>query len=126
MAEVVSTRLDAGLLERLDDVRGEVSRGAWLAEAAARELANGTRVDNRVSIAAVAAPGDAIGMLGPGTPSPGVPCYTPKCWQRDTCKYGLRGLPLCHACAAAACGLEYRKPMRDLPPAWRKPEAVSQ
>ena len=37
-------------------------------------------------------------------------CMTPRCFQRDTSKYGLRELPLCPACAAALTGGTYRRP----------------
>jgi hypothetical protein len=58
-------------------------------------------------------------LLGPGTPSPGVLCMGPRCHQRDTSRYGLRGLPLCTACAHAATGQHYSRTQPDLPPAWR-------
>ena len=35
------------------------------------------------------------------------------CWNRDTARYGLRNLDLCHACAAALQGHTYQ---RDIPP----------
>jgi hypothetical protein len=45
-----------------------------------------------------------------GVPSPGALCMTPKCFQRDTAKYGLREPPLCPACFAALFGEVYRRP----------------
>ena len=59
----------------------------------------------------------ALTVTGPGEPSPGVVCFTPGCFQRDTRKYGLRQLPLCPACAAA---LEGRVHKREVPPAAAK------
>jgi len=115
MAEVVSTRLGTGLLERLDDVRGDASRSAWLATILERELTASTSAP-----VAASRPGAAIGTLGRGTPSPGVACAGPGCWQRDTSRYGLRGLILCDACAHAACGQPYTRPQRDLPANWRR------
>jgi hypothetical protein len=96
VAEVVSARFGADLLERLDDVRGDLSRGAWLLSAAEAALSAGQS--------------PALVSASPaGVPSPGVVCMTPKCMQRDTAKYGLRELPLCPACLAALFGETYRR-----------------
>ena len=145
MAEVVSTRLDAGLLERIDDVRGDASRGAWLAELVTREFDSG-----RLARVAQSAPGAATGALGPALPSPGVPCMWAACLQRDTDRYAVEdpgeltrtnyrdhprdedksGIALCKRHAARLEGRQYAKPLRDLPPAWRskarQPEPAGQ
>jgi len=50
----------------------------------------------------------AIVITG-GEPSLGTACAGPGCWQRNTTRYGLRGLPLCPACAAALQGHTYKR-----------------
>jgi hypothetical protein len=126
VAEVVSARLGGDLLALLDAARGDASRGAWLTSLITRELARPPRSQPAPAplpaSRAAGSPG-AVGVLGPGTASPGVVCFTPGCWQRDTAKYGTRELPLCPACAHAACGLPYSKPQPELPPAWRRRQA---
>jgi hypothetical protein len=53
--------------------------------------------------------------IGAGTPSPGVCCAGPACWEKTTRKYGLRNLPLCDACAAALCGQVHAREPVSLP-----------
>ena len=148
MAEVVSTRLDAGLLERLDDVRGDASRGAWLAELVTRELTAPSLAGARSPVAA--SPGSGPRSIGPGLPSPGVTCMWAACHFRDTDRYAVEdpaelqrtnyrahprdedksGIALCKRHAARLEGRQYAKPLRDLPPAWRskarQPEPAGQ
>lgn len=50
-----------------------------------------------------------ITVTGPGEPSPGAICMTPRCHERNTSKYGLRRLPLCPACVAALQGQVYKR-----------------
>jgi hypothetical protein len=95
MAEVVSARFGAHLLARLDEVRGDLSRGAWLLSAAEAALLGDP-------------PSAATSARPAGVPSPGAVCMGPGCWSRDTAKYGLRELPLCLACFAALFGETYR------------------
>ena len=114
------------LLERIDQAAEGTTRTAWLLGLAARELDGTGRAPAPVAAdVRDASRTDPARTLATGTPSPGVYCATPKCWETDTAKYGLRDLPLCHACAAAACGHEYRRPLRDLPPAWRNAKPVT-
>lgn len=100
VAEVISARVGEDLLARVDGIRGDQTRGAWVASLIERELTNGP---------APASPVAAISGLGPGEPSSGVVCMGPGCWQRDTSRYGLRRLPLCPACAAALEGRTYQR-----------------
>lgn len=100
VAEVVSARMGAELLERLD-VRGERTRGAWLLSVAEAALLNGQ-------------PAAKPSARPAGIPSPGAVCMGPGCWARDTAKYGLRDLALCPACFAAFFGEAYRRPSAEL------------
>ena len=104
MAEVISARVGEDLLARVDGIRGEQTRGAWVAGLIERELANSP---------APACPVAAISGLGHSEPSPGVVCAGFGCWERNTSRIGLRKLPLCPACAAALKGRTYR---REVPP----------
>ena len=104
MAEVISARVGEDLLARVDGIRGEQTRGAWVASLIERELTDGP---------APASPVAAISGIGHGEPSPGVVCMGPGCWQRDTSRYGLRRVPLCPACVSALRGETYQ---REIPP----------
>ena len=64
--------------------------------------------------------------IGEGTPSPGVCCSGPACWERGTRRYGLRKLPLCDACAAALCGRTHTRAPVTLPAATRRPSGRKQ
>jgi hypothetical protein len=101
VAEVISARVGEDLLAGVDDMRGEQTRGAWVATLIEGELTDGL---------AAASP---IAGLGPGEPSPGVVCAGFGCWERNTSRIGLRKLPLCPAWAAALEGCTYR---REVPP----------
>ena len=104
MAEVISARVGEDLLARVDGIRGEQTRGAWVASLIGRELTNGP---------APASPVAAISGISHGEPSPGVVCMGPGCWQRSTRRYGARRLPLCDGCKAALTG----EPVaREIPP----------
>ena len=104
MAEVISARVGEDLLARVDDVRGDQTRGAWVAGLIERELTNNP---------APASPLAAISGIGHGEPSPGVACMGPTCWERNTSRYGLRRVPLCPACVSALRGETYQ---REIPP----------
>ena len=104
MAEVISARVGEDLLARVDGIRGEQTRGAWVASLIERELTNNP---------APASPVAAISGISHGEPSPSVVCMSPTCWERNTSRYGLRRLPLCPACAAALEGRTYK---REIPP----------
>jgi hypothetical protein len=95
VAEVISARVGEDLLARVDGIRGDQSRGAWVAGLIERELTNGAAPTSRVA---------AIPGLGHGEPSPGTLCMGPGCWQRSTRRYGARRLPLCDGCKAALTG----------------------
>lgn len=103
---VVQLRVPEDTLARIDDVRGEESRTAWLLRLAERELTGGTPETDG---AGQAAPAVAAVKVAGGEPSPGVVCFQPGCWQRDTSRFGLRRLPLCPACHAALEGREYHR-----------------
>ena len=99
-------RVPEDTLARIDHVRGEDTRSAWLLRLIDRELAGqhgGEGVISTSSAPAAASPG----TLGPGESSPGVACSAPGCWNRNTARYGLRRIPLCRACAAALTGKTY-------------------
>ena len=81
MAEVISARVGEDLLAGVDDMRGEQTRGAWVATLIEGELTDGL---------AAASPIAAIAGLRQAEPSPGVVCSGPTCWQRDTSRYGVR------------------------------------
>ena len=61
MAEVISARVGEDLLARVDDIRGEQTRGAWVTSLIERELTNSP---------APASPVAAISGIGHGDPSP--------------------------------------------------------
>ena len=103
---VVQLRVPKDTLERIDAIRGDDTRSAWLQRLIDRELAGQTATP-----APAAAP--SLAAIADGEPSHGAICMTPGCWQRDTRKYGLRSLPLCQACAAALNGSTYK---REVPP----------
>ena len=92
---VLQLRVPEDTLNRIDDVRGEDSRSAWLLAVIDRELTG----DGPPAVVPVAG-----GAADPGVPSNGVLCMGPGCWQRDTRKYGLRKIPLCRACRMALDG----------------------
>jgi hypothetical protein len=91
-------------LNRIDAIRGDTTRSAWLQHLIDREL------DGQP--ATQAATGGPV-TLPAGEPCPGTVCSGPGCWQRDTSRYGLRRLVLCTSCAAALQGREHQ---RELPP----------
>jgi hypothetical protein len=103
-APVVQLRVPDDTLARIDDVRGEETRSAWLLGLIDAELTGG----GEAPVPAVV-PGrsSSVSVAGDGEPSHGVLCMGPGCWQRDTRKYGLRRLPLCRACAGALRGEVY-------------------
>jgi hypothetical protein len=135
---VVSARFPSDLLGRLDQARGETPRGTWLVAVASAEL-DGT---GRPALAAAAAPAPVASpaatagprSLGPAIPAPGAACSWPACWNRDSDRYGVTdpaalaarpsdpeacGIVLCKAHAARLQGQEYRRQLREVPPAWR-------
>lgn len=104
-APVLQLRVPEDTLARIDAIRGGHTRSAWLQRLIDREL-------NGQHAAPAAAPGIPV-TFPAGEPCPGAVCSGPGCWQRDTARYGLRNLVLCHACAAALQGHEYK---RQVPP----------
>jgi hypothetical protein len=104
-APVVQLRVPEDTLARIDAIRGDDTRSAWLQRLIDRELA-GPQTGSGPAVS-------ALGAIGPGEPSPGVACAGPGCWNRDTARYGLRSLVLCRACAAALQGEIYQ---REIPP----------
>jgi hypothetical protein len=122
---LVQLRIPADLLGRIDQAAEGTTRTAWLLAAAERQLDGSGPAEHHDKAPPVTAglPSGAIGVLGPGTPSPGAVCMTPGCWQGDTSKYGTRQLPLCPACAHAACSLTYQAPRPALPATWQKTRA---
>lgn len=94
-----------------DDLGAAVkASGVPLAELIRRGLAAGTEEADSGPVAPPATTAGPV-TLPAGEPSPGVICMTPRCFQRDTSRYGLRGLPLCPACAAALQGQAYERPL---------------
>jgi hypothetical protein len=83
-------------LARIDGIRGQDTRSAWLLRLIDRELTGQTATP------APASP--SLAALPDGEPSPGVLSMGPGCWEHSTSKYGLRKLPLCPAYAAALQG----------------------
>jgi hypothetical protein len=110
VAEVVSARMGADLLGRLDEVLGGQTRGAWLLSVAEAALT-------------VVQPPAALGVdplpLAGGIPSLGAVCMHAGCWLRDTSRYGdpddHGGLTLCLRHAHDAVGSEYTRPRKPLP-----------
>lgn len=119
---LVQLRVPDDLLARIDEACEGSTRTAWLLGLAVAELEDAGPDDDPFRPPELPAdlPSGAVGILGPGVPSPGVVCFTPHCMQRNTAKYGLRELPLCTACAYAAGGVEYSRPQPQFPPSWRK------
>jgi hypothetical protein len=105
---VVQFRVPKDTLARIDELRGEATRSAWVSGLIDRELAGQmtTPAPASAPLTAAAAPLTAIGT---GEPSPGVACAGPGCWQRNTSRYGLRRVPLCPACRAALEGRTYQR-----------------
>jgi hypothetical protein len=101
-APVVQVRVPEDTLARIDAIRGDDTRSAWLQRLIDRELA-GQQAAPTTSAAALALPDSE--------PCPGVVCSGPGCWNRDTARYGLRRLVLCTACAAAIQGHEHKREM---------------
>lgn len=105
---VLQLRVPEDTLERLDAARGDDSRSAWVLRLIERELT--------APVPASPAPrtaSPATVALTPGEPSPGTACAGPRCWQRDTARYGINRIPLCLSCAASLRGETYQ---RELPP----------
>jgi hypothetical protein len=103
-------RIPADALARVDDIRGEASRSAWVLGVIMSALTDGEP-------AAAAATGPL--SLAGGIPSPGAVRIHAGCWQRDTARYGdpddHGGLTLCLAHAHDAVGLKYTRPRKPLP-----------
>jgi hypothetical protein len=104
---VVQLRVPKPTLAAIDSTRGDDTRSAWVLRLIDREL-GGQQTAPAPEPAPQPSPA-AITITGPGEPSPGVVCFTPGCFQRNTSKYGLRQLPLCPACAAALQGQDYKR-----------------
>ena len=98
-APVLQLRVPEDTLNRIDKIRGNDTRSAWLQRLIDRELDG---------LATQAATGGPI-TLPAGEPCPGAVCSGPGCWNRDTAAYGLRRLVLCQACAAALQGKTHKR-----------------
>lgn len=105
-------RVPETTLARLDDARGEETRSAWVLRLIDRELSGQQPAPAAQPPEPAPAAAVPLGALPPGEPSPGAICMTPRCYERNTSKYGLRRLPLCPACVAALQGQAYK---RELP-----------
>jgi hypothetical protein len=127
VAEVVSARLGEDLLARLDDVRGDASRGAWLTDLVTRDLTSAAPGDCPVPMA-----GRLTGPLPPETWADtnggvhGRLCMAPGCHARDAASYGgppygtagcvsPGGVPLCPEHWALVTGSEWARPHTGLP-----------
>lgn len=113
---VVQVRVPPSLFEQIDAAANGTTRTAWLLDAARAALADTGPDDFPLGEPFPHAPGTLV----PGVPTPGLACSTPLCWDRQTARYGDRGLILCAACAAAATGQPYQRPRPDLPPTWSR------
>jgi hypothetical protein len=102
---VLQLRVPETTLARLDDARSEETRSARVLRLIDRELTGQTATPSPAS--------PSLAALPDGEPGNGALCMGPRCFQRDTSKYGLRQLPLCPACRAALEGCTHQ---RDLPP----------
>ena len=91
-APVLQLRVPEDTLTRIDELRGDDTRSAWLQRLIDRELNGPQPAPVSVTDSPVVLPADE--------PCPGTVCAGPGCWQRDTARYGLRRLVLCTACAA--------------------------
>lgn len=111
-APVLQLRVPEDTLARLDDTRGDQTRSAWVLRLIDRELSGQQPALATQPPELSPAAAGPLGPLPPGEPSPGAICMTPRCYERNTSKYGLRRLPLCPACAAALTGQVYK---RELP-----------
>jgi hypothetical protein len=111
-APVLELRVPEDTLNRIDEVRGDTTRSAWLQHLIDREL-NGQPVDQPDATGLIAPAAPSLAAIGDGEPSPGAICATPSCWQKNTRKYGIRELPLCDVCKAALEGHEHK---RQMPP----------
>ena len=88
--------------------------GTPLAELIRRGLTAGTaEVAPSAKNTLITSSSSPLAVLPDGEPSHGALCMGPGCFQRHTRTYGLRGLPLCTACAAALRGEVYQ---REPPP----------
>lgn len=113
---LVQFRVPPGMLEQVDQAADGETRTSWILAAIRSALADTGPDDSPVA----ASLPSTSGALVPGVPTPGLACSTPQCWERQTARYGDRGLILCAACAAAATGQPYQRPRPDLPASWSR------
>jgi hypothetical protein len=86
-----------------DDLHAAVkASGVPLAELARRGLAAPAVPDTPATV-----PAPSL-TLPASEPSPGAVCSGPRCWNRDTARYGFRRLILRRSCAGALKGETYK------------------
>ncbi len=110
---VVQVRVPEDMLAAVDGARGDGTRSAWILALIERELLDGDTGRGPAGTSPAGPGASSLDAIPDGEPSGGAVCATPRCWQRDTCLFGLRKLPLCPACAAALEGRTYQ---REIPP----------
>ena len=103
---VLQLRVPQDVVDRIDAIRGDDTRSAWLQRLIDRELAGQTATP------APAAP--SLAVIADAEPSHGGICMTPGCWERNTRKYGLRQVrsapPATQPSRDTSIGGRYRHP----------------